>query len=309
MSKQRWAEEFSAIAERYWTAERTRAVTAGKKLPFLPGPSAVLLRALGLLHADGSMPPKQVRKYRQVNHMLAVLRPSLRELIAAHPVVRLVDAGCGRSYLTVVVAWWMRHVERHPVEILGVDRREPLMTESRRRAELVDLEDIVRFHAADLRELDLAAAWQATFGQPQRPHGVLSLHACDTATDEALALGLRHHTDLIAAAPCCQAELAACWRDSAALDHPLQPLWSTPTLRHEAAATVTDTLRTQLLRAMGYEALVVEFVAGEHSVKNTLIRAMRRGAPDPAAWAAFDALKHATGGATLALERAVRPPA
>ena len=73
MSKQRWAKEYAAVAEAHWTPERTRAVTDGKQLPFLPGPSAVMLRALGLLRRDAVMPPKQVRKYRQINHMLAVL--------------------------------------------------------------------------------------------------------------------------------------------------------------------------------------------------------------------------------------------
>jgi hypothetical protein len=306
VSKQRWAQEFEAVAQRWWTEERTLAVTAGKKLPFLPGPSAVLLRALGLLHTDASMPPKQVRKYRQVNHMLAVLRPSLRELAAAHPVVRLVDAGCGRSYLTLLIAWWFRHVEHHPVQLLGIDRREALTTESRRRAELVGLDDILLFQAADLRGLDLDEAWQANFGARERPHGVISLHACDTATDEAIALGLAHEVELIAVAPCCQAELATAWQARAHDVHPLAPLWSTPTLRREAAATLTDALRTQFLRAMGYDTMAVEFVGAEHTVKNTLIRAIRRGGSDAEAWAAFEALKHATGDVSLALERAVR---
>jgi hypothetical protein len=294
------------VAESYWTEERTREVTAGKQIPFLPGPSAVLLRALGLLRADAVMPPRQVRKYRQINHMLAVLRPALRELAAREPVVRLVDAGCGRSYLTLLVAWWYRHIEVHPVQILAVDRRPPLLAESRRRAELVGLDDVIGFETADLADLDVEAAWARHFGGAASPNAVVALHACDTATDEALALGIRHDVALLAVAPCCQAELAAAWKTASESEHGLQALWTMPTLRREGAAVMTDALRTQLLRAVGYDAAALEFVSAEHTPKNTLIRAMRRQEVDPEAWRAFDALKAASGGVTLALERAVR---
>jgi hypothetical protein len=137
-------------------------------------------------------------------------------------------------------------------------------------------------------------------------HAILALHACDTATDDAIALGLRHGAELIAVAPCCQAELARAWAELAtSRTGPMQPLWSTPHLRREAAAVITDTMRALLLRAAGYETRVVEFVPSQHTPKNTLIRAMRRGGPDEAAVAQYFGLLDATGGAGISLARAM----
>src|SRR5205823_6267998 len=126
---------------------------------------------------------------------------------------------------------------------------------------------------------------------------------CDTATCDAIALGVEIGAELIAVAPCCQAELARGW---AALDlrgaaGPFATIRAAPHLRRETAALVTDAMRALLLRAAGYEVLAMEFVPSEHTRKNTLIRAIRRGAPDPAARDEYEALREATGGAGVAL--------
>ncbi|HVV83104.1 MAG TPA: methyltransferase, partial [Kofleriaceae bacterium] len=132
---------------------------------------------------------------------------------------------------------------------------------------------------------------------------VIALHACDTATCDAIALGVQTRATVIAVAPCCQAELARGWTELAAAGAggAFAPIWSMPHLRRELAAEVTDALRTLLLRAAGYEVAAIEFVPSPHTRKNTLIRAVRRGAPDPAARAAHDELVAATGGRGLAL--------
>jgi 3-dehydroquinate synthase class II len=130
-------------------------------------------------------------------------------------------------------------------------------------------------------------------------HAVLGLHACDTATDDAIALGVRLGAELIAVAPCCQAELARGW-SAAATAGPFAPIHSAPHLRRELAAHVTDAMRMLLLRAAGYAVTPMEFIAATHTKKNTLIRAIR-AAPDPTARAAYDALVAATGGHGLAL--------
>lgn len=300
---ERWAEEFELRARALWTDEAVRAVTEGKDLPILPSNAPTLLRALGLLHRDASMPPPQVRKFLQLNHMIRLLRPPLLELIGRGEPLRIVDAGCGLSYLTLSLAWCFRHVFRHPATLLGIDRDEARVEAARSTVVQLGLDDMLTFRAGPI----------GAFEPDGKVHAVLALHACDTATDDAIALGLRHGAELIAVAPCCQAELARAWAELATSRvGPMQPLWNTPHLRREAAAVITDTMRALLLRAAGYETRVVEFVPSQHTPKNTLIRAMRRGGPDEAAVLQYFELCSATGGAGISLARAmgvVRPTA
>lgn len=298
-----WAQAFAETARAYWTPQQTRRVLGDRTLQLAPRDAPVLLRALGLLHRDGSMPPAQVRKYRQINHMVAVLGPSIRELQARFETLYVLDAACGASYLSMLLAWTLARRDQHGVRVLGVDRNDALIAACIERAAQVELSDVLRYRAAWLGELDIAAAWTETFADaPGRTDAVISLHACDTATDDAIALGLRVGAELIAVAPCCQAELAACWAE---LDGAgaMAPVHGTPHLRRELAASVTDTMRMLLLRGAGYDATALEFVAPEHTPRNTLIRAMRRRGPDADALREYLALREATGGAGIELER------
>jgi SAM-dependent methyltransferase len=306
-TRDRWASELAARARAYWTPARTEELARGKALLLPPAEAAPLLRALGLLRQDASMPPAQVRKYFQISHMVALLGPGLRELRARAPVIRLLDAGCGRSYLTLLIAWCAKHVWAHPLEVLGIDRNPAVIEESRRRTALAQLDDVVRFEAGALDALEPGAAWTRAFGHggddARVVHGVIALHACDTATCDALALGVALDAALIAVAPCCQAELARAW--TALADRgaagAFAPIWGAPHLRRETAAHITDAMRTLLVRAAGYEVLPMELVPAEHTSKNTLIRAIKRSSGDPAARAAYEALCAATGGAGIAL--------
>ncbi len=285
MTRERWVTEIEARARAHWTDERLALLLGDKRPPISPRDGAVLLRALGLLRDDTSLPPTQVGKYFQINHMVTVLAPALRELRAKHPAIRVLDAGCGRSYLTLLLAWCVPELE-----VLGIDRNAAVIDEARRRTELAGLADRVRFEVGDVAAL--------------RPdvHAVVALHACDTATCDALALGVELGADMLAVAPCCQAELARGWAELAArgVDGPFAPVWRVPQLRRETAADVTDAMRVELLRAAGYEASALEFVPAEHTRKNTLIRALRRGEPRPGG---YEALRDATGGVDIQLAR------
>ena len=312
-TRDEWARQFAATARAYWTEARTRELTSGKDLQLLPGEASVLLRALGLLHRDASMPPQQVRKYLQINHMVTALAPAIAELRARHPVIRLIDAGCGRSYLTLLLAWCGRERWCHRIEIVGVDRNADVIEECRRRTRLAELDDVVRYVAAPLEAIDrdppAAAVWRAHF-QGSAVHGVFALHACDTATCDAIALGVTLGAELIAVAPCCHAELARGWMAIAERGDAgaFAPIWRAPHLRRETAVHLTDALRTLLLRSMGYDVTAMEMIASEHTKKNTLLRATRRGPPDPGALAEYEALVAATGGAGLRLAaRLARP--
>jgi hypothetical protein len=132
---------------------------------------------------------------------------------------------------------------------------------------------------------------------------VVALHACDTATCDALVLGVRLGVELIAVAPCCHGELARGWKalaDGGAAGA-FAPVWGAPHLRRETAAFVTDAMRTLLLRAAGYQVAPMELVPSEHTTKNTLLAAVRGAEADPTARAAYEALVAATGGVGLAL--------
>lgn len=302
----RWAESITAQARAFWTAERLAELSRDKTLQLPPVEAAPLLRSLSILRADGSIPPDRMRKYLQINHMVAVLGPSLRELMAARPVVRIVDAACGKSYLSLLLAWVMRHVHQHPVEVLGVDRNVALIEEVQRITERAGIAD-VRHAASPLAALDVRAAWAAAFGSDEPIDAMIALHACDTATDDAIALGVELGVTLIAVAPCCQAELARGWaaRDTAAPSG-FTPIHRAPHLRREIGASITDAMRTELMRAAGYQVWPIEFVPSEHTPKNTLLRAMRREGGDPletpaAARAAYASLVEATGGVGIGL--------
>ncbi|HEY1555364.1 MAG TPA: SAM-dependent methyltransferase [Kofleriaceae bacterium] len=289
MTRARWAGELDARARAYWTDERLAQLLGDKRPVISPRDGAVLLRALGLSRDDTSL--IQPRKYFQINHMVALLGPALRELRSRHPTIRLLDAGCGRSYLTLLLAWCARHVWNHPLEVIGIDRDAGVITEARRRAELAELSDVARFEAGDI-----------TATAPRELHGVVALHACDTATCDALALGIARGADLLAVAPCCQAELARAWAALAARDGAFAPIWRAPHLRRETAADITDAMRVALVTAAGYGVSAMEFVPAEHTRKNTLIIALRRGTPGSRA--AYEALRDATGGVDIRLARA-----
>jgi SAM-dependent methyltransferase len=306
-----WAERFAERARDYWTPARTAELVRDKTLAVLPGEAPELLRALGILHRDASMPAAERRKFFQINHMVAMLGPSIRELVAARDVtrepLRIVDAGCGRSYLTLLLAHAIPRLHGVSVQVLGVDRNPAVIAESERRTCAAGLSTTVKHHASRLDALDVRVAFQDAFALRDPPHvdAMVALHACDTATDDAIVLGVELDATLLALAPCCQAELARKWSLVAASDA-FAPIRRTPHLRREVASLVTDTMRQLLIRAAGYECWALELVPTEHTPKNLMLRAMNRHAPDASARAEYEALRTATGGVGIELEERLR---
>ena len=205
----------------------------------------------------------------------------------------------------MLLAWCGAHVWDHRIEVVGVDRNPEVIAEGRRRAALAGLDDRVRFATLAVGDLDPAAIARALGQDPAAVHAVIALHACDTATCDAIALGVGLAAELIAVAPCCQAVLARGWAALADAGAPAElgfaPVWRTPHLRRELAAHTTDMMRTLLLRSAGYQVTALEFIPDEHTRKNTLIRATRAAVADPAAATEYAGLVRATGGVGLAL--------
>ena len=280
-------------ARKHWTSERVKKVTGGKSLILTPDQAPDLLRAMGLLNKDTSMSANNVRKYRQINHMLALMAPEFRDLAKRFPTVRVVDFGCGNSYLTILIAWYFCSVLDHPLDCTGLDSNPKTIAASRERARVLGYEGCLKFVDGDVGTLDGAT----------RPHAVIALHACDTATDHALAFGIRHKADYMAVAPCCQAELARRWTELVNSDSVLAPIYRSHHFRREIAADMTDVLRMLLIRSRGYEVTATEFVAQEHAVKNRLLTCIRRGAPSNDLLQQFVDLKKELGDVTLCLER------
>ncbi len=305
--RDRWAEEITARAAAHWTPHRRRHELGDKDRLLPVVEAAPLLRSLRLLKGDGSMSRDGVRKTMQINHMVSLLEPVLQELIRDHSPVRILDVACGNSYLTLALAWCFEHRWHHPAHILGVDRNPGVVHKSRGRAGDAGLERTLRFEAAPLEELDAPSVWAAAFDEDVGAgdvHALVALHACDTATDEAIALGVRLEAGFIGAVPCCHGELARAWErlDGQGIPGDLAPLWASNHLRREAAATMTDALRMLLLRGRGYRTTAMEFVSSSHTPKNTLLRARLGDVDRDAASSDYRSLRSAAGGISIRLE-------
>ncbi len=304
---------FEEKARNFWNKEHTDKVTGGKKYPLLPRESAHLLRTLGLLNKDATMSADQVRKYSQINHMVLLLEPFFQELVQRHKNVRVLDAGCGNSFLTFLLAWCFQKRWGHPAELVGADSSEKIILGCIEKAESLGLSDTIKFVSTNLATLDWKECYQRSFlsqvthnaEDTPRPHAVVALHACDVATDFALAIAVREKADFIAVAPCCQAELARKWKDLGTRSGTKQPfdvVFKSPHLRRETAAHITDAMRVLLMRGCGYEVTATEFVPSNHTPKNRLMTCVRRGRILETALQEYLELKNAMGGEGISLE-------
>ena len=218
-------------------------------------------------------------KRRQVDAFLRALDSTVDA-----PVPRIVDLGCGNAYLTFAAYRYFAS-RGEDVRIVGVDVREDQRERNTELAAQLGCADRVRFVAGAIRDVDIEPA----------PDAVFALHACDTATDEALARAVRWEAKVILAAPCCHHDIAAQLRRGPAAD-PYQMITRQPILRERFADVLTDALRAALLRLHGYRVDVVEFVDSRHTARNVLLRARRTGAPPtPEQRAEYAALVDAWG--------------
>jgi SAM-dependent methyltransferase len=299
--------EFEAKAAVHWTKDREAKLTSVKNLLVRPSNAAWLLRVIGLLNGDATMSADNSRKFLQINHMLTLLKPQLEDLGRRHAPVRVFDACCGNSYLTFLIAWLFHEEWKKPCLIVGVDRNERLIARSTQRAADLGYAQFLSFAADTIDD----GTWERHVSVGERPHLLVALHACDIATDFAIAAGIKGKADVIATAPCCQAELAQKWKDlgATAKAHPLAPIFRTPNLRRETAAQLTDAMRLLLLRSKGYEVTATEFVPSDHTPKNRLLLAERRGNFLAAAAEEYRALKTALGDQTIKLEELLRDDA
>jgi SAM-dependent methyltransferase len=243
------------------------------KQRLLPEDDPVLV-ALGISDQQGRVKPSRQAKYRQVEEFLRILDVAVRDAIdkghLRRPTddepLRVVDLGCGNAYLTFAAHRYLTHVRGLPVAMTGVDVKQ--QSRDHNSAVAAGLEVGAEFVVGGIADVELA----------QAPEVVLALHACDTATDEALARAVAWGAPLVLAAPCCHHDVAAQLR-KAPTPAPYQMLTRHGILRERFADTLTDALRAQLLRLQGYRVEVMQFVESQHTPRNTLLRATLTGSP------------------------------
>jgi Methyltransferase domain len=231
----------------------------------LPGQSPELLRELHLIGRDGALHADSLRKLKQVNHLVQLLEPALLDVRQRHPDGVLVDAGAGNAYLAFVLYELFLSEPGAREVVYCVEPREELRRRAEERARKLGFERMT-FVQAELEQAPL----------PDRVHLLMALHACDTATDDAIAAALRRDADHIAVVPCCQAEVAAQLKEQPeAAEQPWPLLWAHPIHRREAGAHLTNVVRALVLESFGYQVTVTELTGWEHSLKNELILARR----------------------------------
>jgi SAM-dependent methyltransferase len=224
-----------------------------------PGEPVDFLVRLGVMSPDGRVLAAKQDKFRQMNRYLELVDDVLGDLPGGR--VRVVDFGCGKSYLTFALHHLLRTVRRIDAEIVGLDLKADVIDECSSIARDLKLEAL-RFAVGDI----------GSFSGFDRADLVVSLHACDTATDDALARAVAWGAKVVVAVPCCQHEIARSIAGAAQA-----PLLRHGILKERLASLVTDAMRAELLEMAGYAVQVIEFVDTEHTPKNLMLRAVRRG--------------------------------
>lgn len=226
-----------------------------------PEKSAPLLQALHILTRDGTLNADSRRKLTQVLHLTQLLRPALESLLNEKEDPVVADVGAGKSYLGFIL-YDLVFGPAGRGRIVGVETREKLVETSQALAEASGF-DRMQFMASPIAEAAVSGG---------HVDMVTALHACDTATDDAIRFALRHEAKVIALVPCCQAEVARLLEGQSG---PLRQLWRHPIQRREFGAHVTNVIRGLFLEAHGYKVRVTEFTGLEHTMKNELILAER----------------------------------
>ncbi len=239
------------------------------------GQSIELLKALHILTRDGKMNQDSRRKLKQVYHLYQFIEPLLLQLNELQRPFSLVDHGAGKSYLGFILYDLFFKQHDNGAVLHGIELREELVSRARQLAEQLGFERM-RFHHGSVAEAI------ASNDLPEHVELVTALHACDTATDDAISFALNKRARFIVLVPCCQAEVAAQLRrvkGRALARDALSEIWRHPLHTREFGSHLTNVLRCLQLEAHGYQLTVTELVGWEHSMKNELIIATNKQLP------------------------------
>ncbi len=258
------------------SAEMARVATVKphdrvKNLPLTSFEATAFLRTTGLADGEGKIKASMRGKYDQVNEFLKVIKETVAET-THEGTFTVVDCGCGKAYLTLALYFYLTQtLGFKSVKVIGVDRRNDVIAAAQKMAQQLDVAEQVQFVESDL------AVFTPEGGKADL---VVSLHACDTATDEALAKAVEWRSRYILSAPCCQHELQKSLKSTG----PFSGLLRQSILRERLCDILTDSYRALILRILGFKVQVIEFVSSEATARNILLRceyAVKPGQPGP----------------------------
>lgn len=232
-----------------------------------PGKADDLLKAIGIMAENGKIRNDMIRKYNQIDHFVELLEPMLKELVQGKNELTIVDCACGKSYLSFVLNYYLKEVMKVNCRFTGIDISEGVIQSSREIARRLNYRNM-RFVQGDIRTL----LYEDEAGNTLQPDLVISLHACDVATDYALAYGIRNRARGIVCVPCCHSELLNQY-DYA----PFKDIIKHGVFKARLADVLTDGLRCMILEAFGYTVSAVEYVSPLDTPKNLLIRSTLTG--------------------------------
>lgn len=247
------------------------------------------LEAIGVMTAEGRVRASMSHKFHQINRFLELVHDIIPDL-PPDGQLRVVDFGSGKSYLTFALHHLLVNVQQREVRILAIDQNADVIETCRGLCERLQLDGI-----------EFAAQPISAVEQTEPVHLAVALHACDGATDQALAQAVRWQSDVILAVPCCQHEVA-----KSIQSEPLDLLLRHGILKERFAALATDALRAAALESAGYRTQIIEFIDLDHTPKNLLIRAVKCRAAEVVSREPYEMLKRHLGLTTLATDR-IRP--
>ena len=221
-----------------------------------------IFKALDMSDVLGRIKPSKMDKYKQVEEFLRLLAPTIEGEIADQDSLSVVDLGCGHAYLTFAVQEHFKSKYKN-VSVLGVDERLDSKEHNEKVADKLKVD--AKFLAAKIADTPA-----------QKVDIAIALHACDTATDDAIAWAVKNEAKVIMVAPCCMHELQTQVKDA---PEPWGMLTKYGLVKERLVDLMTDSLRAQILKLLGYRVDIVEFIGGEHTARNIMIRAVKTGAP------------------------------
>jgi SAM-dependent methyltransferase len=226
-----------------------------------------LLQMLGIMTGEGKVRASMRKKFRQINEFLKLVTETGALQKVERSPLHIVDCGCGKAYLTFATYHYLNHILGLPTELVGVDVNEELVRRQSAQSRALGWENLT-FKAVKIVDFQPAVP----------PDVVFALHACDIATDEALAQAVKWQSGMIFGVPCCHHHLQR-QLGQRAVPSQFRPVLRHGVLRNRLGDILTDTFRSLILRIMGYRTDVIEFVSTEHTDKNLMIRAIRSTRP------------------------------
>lgn len=240
--------------------DKTATVQSGREYVVNPAMAQELLSEIGILAKNGKIKNDKIRKYNQIDYFVELMKPIISE-IPEDKEILIMDCACGKSYLSFVMNFYVREVLKRKCRFVGIDYSEIVIEASKKTAKNLGYNNM-EFIKEDL----------TVYTPSQAPDIVISLHACDTATDMAIALGIRAKARAIVSVPCCHKDILKQYSYE-----PFSAVTKHGILKARLADTLTDALRAAYLEGCGYKVSLIEYISPLETPKNIMIRALKGG--------------------------------